>query len=981
MNAGRRWSWFPLAVVLLASPLTTPAHALGRDQVLLILGRDVLHPSGAADYAAVRMVPHAVASGVLAPRGGGAPNVTIESVSGHAQWVAFVDSLPCDPFMHGALYVLIDDVTGAVTTFPAQDWPTIDAVQLGVASEVGERLIRVVPMVGKPFVPSAAPAATGPLADYGDAPDGEIAYAGNVMGRFPTRFATANGVGGRPGGHATTIGAEMLGRTVSGESDVTDPADPDGRPNRIDGDADDRMFIVWDPNTDPPTANLIYDCTVAAAAPAGDRYVNALVDLDRDGHWGGGAGVEWTIVNQPVAISPGTTATFLSPSFAWTASESLAVWARVSVTHDAIPPADFGVAGWDGSGALGSGEVEDFLVAVTACQAESVDVDESVAGALVSTRGPDTFRTARGRAASPCRAGPAHNEWSKDPEERKIGYRALLVQGMDNPKESAARQTADVWEKSLKMQGYVVQRLNTPTRPEIADAIQALIDAKPKCEDNFILCFVGHSGGAVDRVILRDEQEPGEKPNTRWAIYSSQLAPMIDPLKPCDVQGENCGTRTRSCDVTVIVDACGSGGWIPKIEKHGRRILTACADNECSHYDSHDIWPSWLYRNQSYYSQAYQKAIGTGGRYKDAKQVHLAAAPNVKTSTPQGSFDACSCTPPGHQAGIHPMPSPTPLGPAIVSTVAIHVADHFPVAGMQLLLDASPSDPAGLAISLISPTGVRARMVDHPAVTDFRSTVFDDYAQASLSQGPDDLWGDVRPLEPLAAFNGLDAYGDWTIEFLSDAPADSGTVYAADLEFDLPTGAQWLAGALEVDASPHLARLRWALSPDGLTSVTGVQVERADPAGAWEAITPSPLLPTTLMTFDDASAEPGHAYRYRLAVLTRDGAASYSDPVRVQMPGALETALSAPIVPRSGPVEFRFATAPVLGRYRLDVLDIAGRRVRSLGQGSVEAGEHRLVWDRRDESGRAVSRGVYMVQLEVNGRRLTRKFGLLKGAF
>ncbi len=52
----------------------------------------------------------------------------------------------------------------------------------------------------------------------------------------------------------------------------------------------------------------------------------------------------------------------------------------------------------------------------------------------------------------------------------------------------------------------------------------------------------------------------------------------------------------------------------------------------------------------------------------------------------------------------------------------------------------------------------------------------------------------------------------------------------------------------------------------------------------------------------------------------------------------------------------------------LTVYDVLGRRVRQVWQGPLGAGSHRFVWDGRDAAGKAVAAGVYVYQVEVDGR-------------
>ncbi len=66
------------------------------------------------------------------------------------------------------------------------------------------------------------------------------------------------------------------------------------------------------------------------------------------------------------------------------------------------------------------------------------------------------------------------------------------------------------------------------------------------------------------------------------------------------------------------------------------------------------------------------------------------------------------------------------------------------------------------------------------------------------------------------------------------------------------------------------------------------------------------------------------------------------------------------------------------GDVRLEILDAAGRRVAAPWRGPRTAGEHVVVWDGRDEAGRAVPSGVYLVRLRLGDELRTRKLELLR---
>ncbi len=57
----------------------------------------------------------------------------------------------------------------------------------------------------------------------------------------------------------------------------------------------------------------------------------------------------------------------------------------------------------------------------------------------------------------------------------------------------------------------------------------------------------------------------------------------------------------------------------------------------------------------------------------------------------------------------------------------------------------------------------------------------------------------------------------------------------------------------------------------------------------------------------------------------------------------------------------------------LTVYDVLGRRVRQVWQGSLEAGVYRFTWDGRDAAGKVVAAGVYIYQVEVDGRVQAKK--------
>jgi hypothetical protein len=65
---------------------------------------------------------------------------------------------------------------------------------------------------------------------------------------------------------------------------------------------------------------------------------------------------------------------------------------------------------------------------------------------------------------------------------------------------------------------------------------------------------------------------------------------------------------------------------------------------------------------------------------------------------------------------------------------------------------------------------------------------------------------------------------------------------------------------------------------------------------------------------------------------------------------------------------------PEAGPVRLDIVDIAGRRVRTLVEAFEAAGARRVVWDGRDKTGWTAPAGIYFARLEWNGASRSQRF-------
>lgn len=75
-------------------------------------------------------------------------------------------------------------------------------------------------------------------------------------------------------------------------------------------------------------------------------------------------------------------------------------------------------------------------------------------------------------------------------------------------------------------------------------------------------------------------------------------------------------------------------------------------------------------------------------------------------------------------------------------------------------------------------------------------------------------------------------------------------------------------------------------------------------------------------------------------------------------------------------IEFDIAESGV--DIEVAVFNVQGQRVRSLVMGPHPSGQYRIEWDGRDESGRAVASGIYLLKMSAGGKQYVRKMSLLK---
>jgi len=241
------------------------------------------------------------------------------------------------------------------------------------------------------LIPSLALAQNPGLGDWGDAPEGALAYPSlGVAGLFPTCF-------GGPAGyiwHAPNPDAFNMYFGFSADHELDGnagfcPAPPYERDEcwgPFDGDGG---LAIPDPFTidngnqvvpcgQQPPASLGTVCSTITLSVGGPfeanivnntnlpGFVNVIFDWNQDGRWGGGAQCavggmvpEHAIVNLPVppfyvgplsGLNPGPITIGPNPGY---------VWVRMTIS-----PVQGVLADWDGSGIFDGGETEDYLLRI-----------------------------------------------------------------------------------------------------------------------------------------------------------------------------------------------------------------------------------------------------------------------------------------------------------------------------------------------------------------------------------------------------------------------------------------------------------------------------------------------------------------------------------------------------------------------------------------------------------------------------------------
>ena len=178
-------------------------------------------------------------------------------------------------------------------------------------------------------------------------------------------------------------------------------------------------------------------------------------------------------------------------------------------------------------------------------------------------------------------------------------------------------------------------------------------------------------------------------------------------------------------------------------------------------------------------------------------------------------------------------------------------------------------------------------------------------------------------------------------------------------------------------------RVSWDLSGAGHAAIERVRVWRRDAVDAASSLVADLIATQGAFASEwiDASAQPGVTYWYSVG-LTVHGAEILSQELAARVPaGALIPTRARLLANAPNPFNPRTAIhfeLPRSGDVQLQIVDTAGRRVRTVELRGLSVGAHAWVWQGEDDAGRGVGSGVYTVRLLAGRDQDVRRIALIR---
>ena len=171
--------------------------------------------------------------------------------------------------------------------------------------------------------------------------------------------------------------------------------------------------------------------------------------------------------------------------------------------------------------------------------------------------------------------------------------------------------------------------------------------------------------------------------------------------------------------------------------------------------------------------------------------------------------------------------------------------------------------------------------------------------------------------------------------------------------------------------------LKWGLANKGLFAT--VDVERsATETGPWAAVAVDRSEEGDLTVAVDKTAEAGRSYWYRLVATTNAGSRAIFGPISGTASAPVAFALShAWPNPTQGAMQMVIAV-PRASAIRLSVVDLQGREVEVLAQGTYQPGRYQVSWDGRANRSGPVPAGMYFIRYTTPEKTLVTRVAITR---
>ncbi len=321
----------------------------------------------------------------------------------------------------------------------------------------------------------------------------------------------------------------------------------------------------------------------------------------------------------------------------------------------------------------------------------------------------------------------------------------------------------------------------------------------------------------------------------------------------------------------------------------------------------------------------------------------------IKTADDQGNWSSISNLVQWTTGASTDDVRPAPLAIAVTATTDNSVTLQWTAVGDDSLTGTATRYEVRWSTSAITPANwTSAVLVSAGVPTPGASGATQSATVSGLDRGVD-LWFAVR------------AYDDMNnASALSNVPKVDHVLDAAPPATPTNVAASVGAGGIQVT---------WAANTE--PDLAGYHVYRAVIAGEWTRLTSSPIAQNTYL---DAAAPDSASISYAITSIDATGNESALSAGRTVYPHAANVFAVKlnPVYPnpsrRADPITLPI-DVPANGPYdgRLDILNGAGERIRTIALHGLAPGTNLVTWDGRNDSGQATAPGVYRAWLQMGG--------------